>query len=159
MQLHFLLPLFKWCDTTALGEFMRSGTWQFPLVETIHILSLTVLIGVVVVIDLRLMGLLMQGWTVAGLAQELTPYLNWSLATIIVSGSLLYLSEALKTFDNPAFWIKIYALLSAIVFHYAVVRRVAKADQVSPRIGWTVGVVSLVLWLTIGWAGRAIAFV
>jgi hypothetical protein len=159
MPLEFLRPLFKWCDTTAVGEFMRSGTWQFPLVETIHILALALLIGVVVVIDLRLMGLLMRGWTVAALTRELSPYLNGSLATILVSGVLLYLSEALKTFDNPAFWIKIYALLGAIVFHYAVVRRVAKADQVSPRIGWTVGVVSLVLWLTIGWAGRAIAFV
>lgn len=159
MPLHFLLPFFKWCDTTAVGQYMRSGTWQFPLVETIHILSLAVLIGVVVVMDLRLMGLLMRGWTVAGLTRELTPYLNASLATIVASGVLLYLSEALKTFDNPAFWIKIYALLGAIAFQYAVVRRVAKADQVSPRVGWTVGVVSLVLWLGIGWAGRAIAFV
>jgi hypothetical protein len=159
MQPHFLLPFFKWCDTTAVGEFMRSGTWQFPLVETIHILSLAVLIGVVVVIDLRLMGLLMRDWPVAGLTRELTPYLNGSLAIILASGALLYLSEALKTFDNAAFWVKIYALIGAIVFHFAVVRRVAQADQVPPRIGWPVGVISLLLWLTIGWAGRAIAFV
>jgi hypothetical protein len=159
MPLEFTYPLFKWCDSTAIGQFMRAGTWEFPIVETFHILSLAVLIGNVVVINLRLMGVLMKGWTVAGLMGELRPYLNWSLIVILVTGVLLFLSEAEKAFFNPAFWVKIYLLFAAILFHYLVVRRVAKADQVSRGAGSVVGVTSLILWLGIGWAGRAIAFV
>lgn len=159
MSPKFMLPFFIWCDHTSIGQYMRSGTWQFPLVETIHILSLAMLVASVVVLNLRLMGVLMKGWTVAGLMQEIRPYLNWSLAIILVSGTLLYLSEAAKTFDNLAFWTKIYLLIGAIAFHYGVVRRMAKADEVAPVTGKIVGVISLILWLGIGWAGRAIAFI
>lgn len=159
MPLEFLEPLFKWCDETFIGQWMRGGTWEFPIVETIHILALALLIGVMVVIDLRLMGVMMRGWTVAGLSRELMPYFNWSLAIILVTGILLYLSEAMKAFTNAAFWVKVYMLLVALVFHFTVVRRVTKADEVSTGVGWAVGLTSLVLWVGIGWAGRAIGFV
>ncbi|MEQ1948331.1 MAG: DUF6644 family protein [Bryobacteraceae bacterium] len=159
MPLEFTFPFFRWCDRTALGEFVRSGSWQFPMIETFHILSLTVLIGTVVVVNLRLMGVLMKGWTVSGLMAELRPYLNWSLIVILLSGVLLFLSEAEKAFPNPAFWVKIYLLFAAIVFHYTVVVRMTKHEQVSRATGVVVGVISLILWLGIGWAGRAIAFV
>jgi hypothetical protein len=159
MILKFMLPFFIWCDHTAVGEYMRSGTWQFPLVETIHILALAILIGSATVLNLRLMGVLMRGWTVAALMREIRPYLNWSLAIILVSGVLLYLSEAAKTFDNLAFWAKVYLIIGATAFHYIVVRRMARADEIDPTAGRIVGFVSLLLWLGIGWAGRAIAFI
>jgi hypothetical protein len=129
------------------------------MIETIHILALAMLYGCVVVISLRLMGVLMSGWTVAGITREVTPFLNVSLAVILISGTLLYLSEAIKAFDNAAFWVKIELLFAALVFHFAVVRRVTKADRVSRATGLTVGIISLVLWLGIGCAGRAIGFV
>jgi hypothetical protein len=159
MPLEFTFPFFRWCDKTALGEFVRGGSWQFPMFETFHILALAVLIGTVVVINLRIMGVLMKGWTVSGLMKELKPYLNWSLIIICITGIFLFLSEAEKAFDNPAFWAKVYLLFAALIFHYGVVTRVAKADEVSRGTGTIVGVISLVLWLGIGWAGRAIGFV
>lgn len=159
MKLDFLKPFFQWCDTTILGHWVSGGTWEFPMIETIHILALAMLYGCVVVISLRLMGVLMNGWTVSGITREVTPFLNVSLAVILISGTLLYLSEAIKAFDNAAFWLKIDLIFAALVFHFVVVRRVTKADQVSRATGLTVGIVSLVLWLGIGCAGRAIGFV
>ena len=61
--------------------------------------------------------------------------------------------------SSDLFWVKVYLLFAAILFHYIVVRNVAKAEQVSRGVGTVVGVISLILWLGIGWAGRAIAFV
>lgn len=159
MKLDFLFPFFKWCDTTMLGHWVSGGTWEFPIIETVHILALAMLYGCVVVISLRLMGIMMRGWTVAGITREVTPFLNVSLAVILISGTLLYLSEAMKAFENAAFWLKVDLLFAALVFHFAVVRRVTKADQVSRATGMTVGIISLALWLGIGCAGRAIGFV
>lgn len=159
MKLDFLFPFFQWCDTTMLAHWVNAGTWQFPIIETIHILALAMLYGCISVVSLRLMGIMMKGWTVAGITGEVTPWLNSSLAVILASGTLLYLSEATKTFNNPAFWLKVYLLLGALAFHFIVVRRVTRADQVSRATGLTVGLVYLVLWLGIGCAGRAIAFV
>lgn len=159
MPLDIFLPFFKWCDRTMVGEWLRAGTWQFPLVETIHILALALLLANVVVLDLRLMGVLMRGWTVAGLTRELKPYLNWSLAVILTTGTMLYLSEAVKAFTNAAFWFKVDCLFLALLFHFTVVRKVTKHDEVSRATGLAVGGISLVLWFCIGLAGRAIAFV
>ena len=159
MAIHYLKLFFQWCDATILGAWVRSGTWQFPMIETIHILSLAMLYGCVAVISLRLMHLLMNGWTVQGITREVTPWLNWSLGIILVTGTLLWLSEAVKTYDNVAFWTKVVLLFSAIIFHFTVVRRVTRADQVSRATGMFVGALSLFLWLGIGCAGRAIAFV
>lgn len=159
MQITFLKPFFHWCDNTAISEWVRGGIWEFPMIETIHILALALLYGCIVVISLRLMGVLMRGWTVAGITKEVTPYLNWSLAVILVTGSMLYLSEAMKAYDNVAFWTKIYLLFAALLFHFTVVRRVTRRDQVPRATGFIVGAVSLALWLGIGCAGRAIGFV
>lgn len=159
MQITSFKPFFHWCDNTPVGEWVRSGIWQFPMIETIHILALAMLYGCVAIISLRLMGVLMKGWTVAGIAKEVTPYLNWSLAIILISGTMLYLSEATKAYDNVAFWLKIYLLAAALIFHFGVVRRVTRRDQAPRFTQFITGAVSLLLWLGIGCAGRAIGFV
>jgi hypothetical protein len=159
MQLHFLLPFFQWCDKTMLGQFVRGGRWEFPLIETLHILALTMLYGCVVILSLRLMGVLMSGWSVAHLAEEVSPWLHTSLTIILVTGVLLYLSEAVKAFGNDAFWLKVYLLTAALIFHFTIFRKVTKSPAVSPGIGKLVGALSIFLWLGIGCAGRAIGFV
>ena len=116
MKLDFLLPFFKWCDNTFLGRWVSGGTWEFPMIETIHILALTMLYGCIVVISLRLMGVMMRGWTVSAITREVTPFLNASLAVILISGTLLFLSEASKAFVNAAFWIKVDLLFSPCCF-------------------------------------------
>ena len=159
MALHFLIPFFERCDRTFLGQWVRGGRWEFPLIETIHILALTMLYGCIVILSLRMMGALMKGWTVAHLAEELKPWLNTSLVIILISGTLLYLSEAMKAFTNDAFWVKVYLLAAALTFHFTVFRRVARSEEVSPGTGKLVGALSIFLWLGIGCAGRAIGFV
>src|SRR5262249_55699675 len=144
---------------SLMGTWIRSKTWVFPVIETIHILALTVLLAGIIVIDLRLMGLMMRRMTVSGLAKELKPYINWSVAIILVTGAMLYSSEALKCFDNPAFWFKMGFLFPALIFQYTWYRSVTKADQATPGKGWTVAILSLVLWFGVGWGGRGIGFI
>ena len=133
MRMTFLLPFFKWCEGTTLGGWVRGGTWEFPMIETIHILALAMLYGCIVVISLRLMGIMMRGWTVSAITREVTPFLNSSLAVILTSGTLLYLSEATKTFTNDALWIKVYLLFAALVFHFAVVVRLREPTKSPAR--------------------------
>lgn len=157
----FLLPFFRWCDATWVGEFIRESTWAFPAIETIHILALTVLFGSIFVIDLRLLGLGLKGQTVALLSRTLAPYLNGSLAVILTSGILLYLSEALKAYENDAFKFKMMFLLLALLFHFTVFRKFSRRDEseLASLTAKVVGVVSFGLWLMVGVGGRAIGFV
>ena len=73
--MHFLLPFFKWCDSTWLGETIRNSRLYFPVIETFHLLALTVLFGAVIVLNLRLCGLFMKNQPVQQLAKDLSPWL------------------------------------------------------------------------------------
>jgi hypothetical protein len=159
MPLEFTLPFFQWCDDTRLGQWVRGGQWEFPIIESIHILALTLLFAIVVVINLRLMGLMMKGWAVSELTGELSKYLNASIVVILITGTLLFLSEALKAFDNPAFWFKAYLLVATLIFHFTIYNKTIHQDEVAPSRGWTMGLLSLFGWIGLGWAGRAIGFV
>jgi hypothetical protein len=151
-----MLPFFKWCDATSLGQAIRGVTWAFPLIETIHIVALIALVGGVLMIDISLLGGLRR-MTPAHITKTVRPYVNWGLAIMLITGTLLFLSEALKCYDNDAFRPKITLLTLAIVWLYTVHRRAERSE--TPGSGKIAAIVSMVLWFGVGAAGRAIGFV
>jgi uncharacterized protein DUF6644 len=156
----FLQPFFQWCDATWLGQAIRGVTWAFPLIETIHILALAVLLGSILLMNLRLLDLWIHGWTAAQMGRVLSPYIWISLVVIVITGVLLFLSEALKAFDNAAFLPKIALLIAAALFHYTIYRKAAATEAEHPSAWCKIAaVLSLALWFGVGVAGRAIGFV
>ena len=83
---------------------------------------------------------------------------------MVVSGSLLFSSEAVKMYHSPAFRIKMLLLalagLNALIFHRTIYRDVAHWDPASvvPARARLAGLLSLVFWIAIIAAGRAIAY-
>jgi hypothetical protein len=104
------------------------------------------------------MGMRRQG--IAVLTGQLSSWMNGSLALMLVTGILLFLSEALRCYGNDAFAFKMVCLAAALVFHFTAFRR-ATADppRLSLRARQAVALVSMALWLGVGIGGRAIAFV
>jgi hypothetical protein len=155
-----LLNFFQWCEHSGIGDTIRRSTWLFPLIEAIHLLGLGLIGGAVLVVDLRLLGLGLRRHSVAQLARDTQPWLVGSLILMITTGSLLFLSEAIKCYYHPAFWMKMASLFLAIVFTFTVQRKVTAADeaQVSPFWCKLVAVISVVLWSGVGIGGRWIGF-
>jgi hypothetical protein len=151
-----MLWLYKWCDETTLGQAIRGVTWAFPLIETIHIIALIALLGGVLMIDISLLGGLKRLGP-AHIAKQVNPYVDISLVIIIITGIMLFLSEALKAYDNDAFRPKVTLLVLAIIWHYTVHRR-AETSEI-PGSGKLAAIGSIVLWFGVGVAGRAIGFV
>jgi len=149
---------YQWCDSTRLGEWVRGNTWAFPLTETVHIIALTVLLGSLFVIDLRLMGAKMRDLVPARMQKELHSYIDWSIVVILITGIMLFLSEATKAYANAAFRPKVTLLAMALVYHYTVHRRALSTEK-PPRWAPLAGAFSLILWFSVGAAGRAIGFV
>src|SRR5262249_53500322 len=136
-----------------------SKTWVFPVIETIHILAMTVLYGAIIVVDLRLMKIGMRKHPVALLAQNLNPFLQSGIVTMLVTGSLLFLSEAMKAYANDGFHFKIFFLSLALLFQYTLWPRVVRKENVPLALGWVTAMLSLILWFAVGVGGRAIGFV
>jgi uncharacterized membrane protein len=157
--MQFLFPFFKWCDSTWLGETIRSSRLYFPIIETFHLLALTILFGAIVVLNLRLCRVIMRNQPVSQVAGDLAAWEFWSLVVILVSGGMLFLSEALKCYASKPFQVKMTFLFLALIFHYTIHRKVTKAKR-DPSFfsGALVGCVNAFLWLGVGLGGRAIGF-
>jgi|SRR5580698_7028669 hypothetical protein len=159
-QLPRLFPLFKWADNTWLCNAIKGTTWVFPLVETIHILSLVILVGAVLLVDFRLLGIGLSRWTPKELARQLTPFMKYGLIVILVTGFLLFIAEPRKLYDNAAFGPKMILLAASIIFQYTIFRKMEDIDKPSaPFWGRLGALLSLMLWFGVGVAGRAIGFV
>jgi hypothetical protein len=157
--MHYLLPFFKWSDSTWLSETIRSSRLYFPIIETFHLLALTLLFGAILMLNLRLCGLVMSDLPVNQVRRDLAPWTFWSLIVILVSGYMLFSSEAMKCYASVPFQAKMVFLFAAIAFHFTIYRKVTKTDREPNRLwGVTLAVISVVLWLGVGLGGRGIGF-
>jgi hypothetical protein len=158
-----LLHTFHWFEATGIGTFGRRSAYFFPVIEVVHLLGLTLLLGTVLLLNLKLLGAIMRRQSVAEIARATTPLLCIGAALALASGALLFLTEAVKCYYNIAFWYKMALLFLAIVFQLVVHPRLRVAPAVSqtsstPLLKCTAAA-SLVLWFGVAVAGRAIAFV
>ena len=155
-----LLPIFRWFDETWIGDAINESNWLFPAIEGVHIVALALLLGAIVVLDLRLFGVMLRTKPTAQLYRELAPWILCSLVVILATGLMLFASEALKAYSSGPFQVKIVLLFAAILSHYTIHRKVANADEghFSPLWAKAAATVSLVLWFGVGYAGRAIGF-
>ena len=109
------------------------------------------------VVDLRLLGLGLWRQPVAQVARDAERWLLLSLVVLLPTGILQFMCFAgTKYYYLKAFWIKMAALPLALVFTFAVRRRVAMADEMRMSPAWRklVAVVSLSLWSSVAIAGR-----
>ena len=154
-------PFFEWNDKAWLGQAIAGTIWAFPVIETIHILALTMMFGAIVIIDLRMLGLGMKKQPVTVLAKNLEPYMTWGLVIMLATGYMLFTSEAMKCFVNDGFKFKMEVLFPAIIFQFTLFRWITHKDEDKRPmlLGWLVALLSLALWFGVGIGGRAIGFV
>jgi len=158
--MHFLLPFFKWADGLAISAAIRNTNWLFPAIEAVHIVALTLLLGAILMLNMRLFGITLRNKPVRKLASDLAPFTDISLVIILMSGFLLFASEAMKCYGSAPFQVKMSFLFAAIIFHFTIVGRITKTDAVgaTPPWGKLAAAVSLLLWFGVGFGGRAIGF-
>jgi hypothetical protein len=155
-----VISFFTSCENSSLGEAIRASRWLFPAIESFHLLGLAVIGGAVLVVNMRLLGFGIARQPVAQLWRDTRPWLLGSLTIMIVSGVLLFTSEATKLYYHEAFWVKMISLLLATLFTFTVLRKVALAGQGRVRPFWSkaTALISTLLWAMVGVGGRWIGF-
>jgi hypothetical protein len=154
-----LLNAFHWFEATRIGIYGRRSAYFFPSVEVAHLFGLTLLLGTVLVLNLRLFGAIMPRQSIPDIARATTPLLWTGVALALGSGSLLFLAEAIKCYYNVAFRYKMGLLMLSIVFQLIVHQKLKLASGLSTALTKGAAAISLVLWFGVAVAGRAIAFV
>ena len=143
-----------------MGQAVRTSPWAFAVIESIHLLGLAAIGGVVLIVDLRLLGLGLRRQPVAQLARDMEPWLVGSLVVMVSTGVALFLSESIKCYYSTPFRVKMISLMLALAFTFTVRRRttsVATATEQSVRQK-LVGLASLALWFAVAASGRWIGF-
>ena len=155
-----LYPYFLWIEQTRLGHGIRESKWVFTLSEVAHLLGLTLLLGTMLLLGLRLFGFALQKNSVASIAREIMPLSIGALVVTLLTGTLLFTSEATKCWGNIAFRYKMLFLFLALLFQFTGLQKVARADEqrFSPLTRKLTAFVAVFLWFGVAIAGRAIAF-
>jgi hypothetical protein len=153
--------LLEWCANTSTIVFIRDSNFGMPAVQSVHLVGLTVLLATILVLNLRLAEVSMMDWSLPAVERQLRPWAWGAITLVVASGVLMFLGNPPKYLANPAFQVKMAALALAIVCQFGLFRGVFRSDpgvrSRSANIG--IAALSLTLWFSVGWAGRAIAFV
>jgi uncharacterized membrane protein len=147
------------CENTFPGSWFKHAQWFFAIDETLHIMTLGMLIGTLLIVDLRLLGFGMRRQSASELAKYLAPWTLVGVALMIITGVPLFMSEAVKLSRSSPFFYKIMFLLCAVTLHFTLHRK-ATAPSTTPGsgLGKLAAALSLICWLGVALAGRAIAF-
>jgi hypothetical protein len=149
----------QWVSHTALGIAIRKSTFVFPAVEVIHVLGLTLLLGSILAVNMRLLGVGLRRQSSPEIATALTPMFWTGLIIALTTGIIMFVGEPVKCFFNEAFWWKMGLLAAAIAFHLTVFRCVSRREDFGAAARKSVAVLSLSLWFGVGIAGRVIGFI
>jgi hypothetical protein len=159
-----LVNFFQWLNDLPFSVALREDDWPFAIIETFHILGLGLSVGVIMWLDLRLIGVTLRNQPVSQVVSQLEPWAIRGFVVMFLSGSLLFLAEPMKCYTAVAFRAKAVMLvltgLNVWFFHAKVYPKVAEWDD-APAIPWQakmVGYVSMILWFGIIIAGRWTAY-
>jgi hypothetical protein len=151
-----------WLEHTAIANAIRTTPWMYPTFETLHYVGLSLLVGGIMLIDLRVLGFArsLQLKSMIGLL----PFVWVGFTINAITGSLLFIYGATSFGINHAFYLKMIFLtlagLNALAFDLAMRR--ARTDWVGadrpPSYAKVLAALSFVLWLGVVTAGRWMAY-
>lgn len=156
--------LFQQLYDLPLSAAIRENNAAFPSIEMLHVLAITLVFGTISVVDLHLLGYPAHRRSTRRLIAELLPFTWGAFALAIVTGGLMFTSNAVAYAHNAQFQWKLLAILAAganmAFFHLTAYRRINDWDDAlpPPRLAKVAGSASLALWVLVIFFGRWIGF-
>ena len=153
-----------WVDSHAWSTALHESLWAWPLVESTHVLTVTLFVGVLVMVDLRLLGFAFKDTPVSVMTGRVLPWSIAGFCLMVVSGLLLFYANPIHLAHNVWFRLKVILLLVAAVNAWAFHRRVSRDREQwdsrpkPPMSVRLVAATSVSVWAGVILAGRMIAY-
>ena len=154
----------EWLGATPWSVALLESLYVWPLIESVHVLTIALFVGTAVMMDLRLLGFAFKRVPASAFTERLLPWTRVGFAVSLVTGLLVFYSQPVRYYHNVFFRIKVLALilagLNVWLFHSKIHRRVSQWDlnPVPPRAARVAGVVSIFAWALVVVTGRMIAY-
>jgi hypothetical protein len=148
---------------TPLSQLLQNVRWIIPLIQSTHIMALSLVFISAAVVDLRILGVAGRGQSLPSLSHRFLPWVGWGVLVLLVTGLLLMVAEPRRALLNPFFQLKMAAL---VVVGWMTWMIASRASNVGGRwiaieqrgLAKPIAIGSLVLWLVIIALGRWIAY-
>ena len=154
-----------WLQATPVAQAIAENEILFPWIESVHVLAIVLVVGTISIVDLRLLGVASRDLTVRRLMRDIIPYTWGAFAVAVVTGALMFSSDAVHYAHNFFFRGKLVLLalagINMAVFHLVGVRNIESWDAetgrtpIAARIAATI---SLMVWIAVVAFGREIGF-
>ena len=159
-----LLALAERIEQSPIGAAIAESRYAFPVIEGVHLIGLSISVGLIFLTDLRLMGVLFGQIPVRDVIHHLRPYVVAGFALVFLSGGLLFWSEASMLVESPAFPFKLLFMVlagaNALYFELVLAKQSAVQEDrpLLPRNVKLAGAASLFLWTLVIICGRLIPY-
>ena len=156
--------LCQWLQDTPWGTGIRESTWVFPIIEGTHAIGIAFSVGILLIMDLRLAGVLLRREPVSQVSNQLMPWSLGGFVIMFITGILLFWSQAMKAYGSIFFRIKlvllVLAALNALTFELTLRRNIVNwdTDEKPPFRARLAGILGIVLWAGVIAAGRTMAY-
>jgi hypothetical protein len=154
-----------WLAVTPLSAVIQNVSWIIPSIQTIHIVSVAIVVTATFLVSLRILGVFDTSEPIAALSRRFLSWIWYALGVLLVSGSLLVVGEPGRSLMNPVFALKMGMVVVVAVLTVVLQRPLATqagywdASGQRRAVARSIAVLSLVLWSCIVFAGRWIAYV
>lgn len=149
-------------EASGLGLFMRQSLWAYPAANLVHLLGLVLLVGPILLFDLRMIGFGRAHVSVPAASRLLTPFAVAGGALAVITGPLMFAADAKSLATNTLLLTKLslvaLALVNAALFRALWSARLPDWDATAPTFGRLQAAASIALWLTVASLGRMIAY-
>ena len=159
-----LLEICEWLETTALGSIAPATLYGFQVLVGIHILGLMLSVGMLLWVDLRMIGISLVAGRLSEVYRSLLPWFLFGFITMFLSGFTLFAGFATSAYENTYFRIKMIAVVlagaNAMVFHVMAKRMSSEwdAEHRPPTLVRFAGLGSIILWGTVILSGRMMSY-
>jgi len=149
-------------ERSFVGAWMRGSSWAYPLIHWFHVAGLVLLLGSMLMLDLRIIGAGRAAISLRAASQLLTPFAIVGLIIMLASGLLLFSADALPLLRNPLFLPKMVlvalGIANALVFRWLWSGKAMKVHAL-PMWAKLQATVSLLAWIAAATMGRLLAYV
>ena len=155
-----LLFIFEWLDTSVLADISKAYGGVFAVVQMVHLVSLALLGGAILITDLRLLGLVLRDVPSEVVASNMDRWFTLALIVMAISGIFMSSAVAIKLYFNEMFWAKMIGLSVGALFVYFVKRPLLAHphDTINDWALRLLAISSIAIWFTVAASGRWIGF-
>jgi len=156
--------IISFLENSSIADNIRENELLFPVIESVHVLSICLVVGSILVVDLRLLGFASTRWPVSRVARAILPLTWGAFMVAVASGGLMFISNATKYLGNGFFVAKMMLIavagLNMVIFHFIGARDLPKWENDSrlPVLARLAGGLSILLWAAVVACGRWIGF-